>query len=464
MNSRNKRARLELAVGSTNIDAGIINGCPNTNNNQLTSSTGGTQSIFLGNAINTTNNNTDALSMLPTNVFLTICDENSNGSQDYLAIGSTFAHSIKQEHEEALSIGGSNVDNNSSSSTQSTQTMPLQYRVVDQTQRQLPNLENINNCSLNCNNTTSALNATLPMQLPNGCEIYIVKEYIDNMPTILTETELLQGPPSPQLTRSSTTAIKLESESGLTSTAINAATTTPSTAINGVQILRNTTLPCVFTTSKRPNGCVNGGRNNTNRTAVTVTTINGAAGEVQQNSAKRSCILEAFKKRDDKRRATHNEVERRRRDKINNWIFKLKEMLPTDSANNKNSNNNTQSSLVIDIGTAKTNANHSNNNSNNRTPPSDSKSQILIKACEYIKTMQDEIKGRRGVMVTCSAYRTEVAVFRAKQHQNFRNRFFQIEENFSKSGRPAPRQCLGSTPFGIGLKQVGPILPICRKN
>ncbi|XP_063625487.1 upstream stimulatory factor 1 isoform X2 [Cydia splendana] len=34
------------------------------------------------------------------------------------------------------------------------------------------------------------------------------------------------------------------------------------------------------------------------------------------------------KKRDDKRRATHNEVERRRRDKINNWITKLAALVP----------------------------------------------------------------------------------------------------------------------------------------
>lgn len=32
--------------------------------------------------------------------------------------------------------------------------------------------------------------------------------------------------------------------------------------------------------------------------------------------------------RDDRRRATHNEVERRRRDKINNWISKLGKIIP----------------------------------------------------------------------------------------------------------------------------------------
>ncbi|XP_067011840.1 upstream stimulatory factor 1 isoform X2 [Anabrus simplex] len=39
--------------------------------------------------------------------------------------------------------------------------------------------------------------------------------------------------------------------------------------------------------------------------------------------------------RDDRRRATHNEVERRRRDKINNWIMKLSKIIPdctTESA------------------------------------------------------------------------------------------------------------------------------------
>lgn len=35
-----------------------------------------------------------------------------------------------------------------------------------------------------------------------------------------------------------------------------------------------------------------------------------------------------FLQRDERRRATHNEVEKRRRDKINNWIFKLGKLLP----------------------------------------------------------------------------------------------------------------------------------------
>lgn len=36
------------------------------------------------------------------------------------------------------------------------------------------------------------------------------------------------------------------------------------------------------------------------------------------------------KKRDERRRVTHNEVERRRRDKINHWIEKLGQLIPVD--------------------------------------------------------------------------------------------------------------------------------------
>lgn len=55
------------------------------------------------------------------------------------------------------------------------------------------------------------------------------------------------------------------------------------------------------------------------------------------------------KKRDDKRRATHNEVERRRRDKINSWITKLAALVP-----------------------------------NSGLPDSASKGGILAKACDHI--------------------------------------------------------------------------------
>lgn len=63
------------------------------------------------------------------------------------------------------------------------------------------------------------------------------------------------------------------------------------------------------------------------------------------------------KKRDDKRRATHNEVERRRRDKINSWITKLAALVP-----------------------------------NSGLPDTASKGGILAKACDYITELTERQK------------------------------------------------------------------------
>ncbi len=50
-----------------------------------------------------------------------------------------------------------------------------------------------------------------------------------------------------------------------------------------------------------------------------------------------ACLMIPIKmiwvQRDDRRRVSHNEVERRRRDKINNWILKLGKIMP-DSVHN----------------------------------------------------------------------------------------------------------------------------------
>ncbi|CAG9123252.1 hypothetical protein JYU34_013704 [Plutella xylostella] len=63
------------------------------------------------------------------------------------------------------------------------------------------------------------------------------------------------------------------------------------------------------------------------------------------------------KKRDDKRRATHNEVERRRRDKINTWISRLAALIPSSGL-----------------------------------PDSASKGGILAKACDYITELTTKQK------------------------------------------------------------------------
>merc|ERR1712025_1015413 len=74
-------------------------------------------------------------------------------------------------------------------------------------------------------------------------------------------------------------------------------------------------------------------------------------------------------------RATHNEVERRRRDNINNWIMKLSKLLPD-----------------------------CNNHENSQGKHSQSKGGILAKACEYLaetrntnQRLVDSIKQNEGV-------------------------------------------------------------------
>ncbi|XP_070160824.1 upstream stimulatory factor 2 isoform X2 [Polyergus mexicanus] len=78
----------------------------------------------------------------------------------------------------------------------------------------------------------------------------------------------------------------------------------------------------------------------------------------------RNCT-NGLKKRDDRRRATHNEVERRRRDKINNWITKLGKIIPDCNASTNTAGSGSS-------GEGKTNY------------ETQSKGGILAKACEYI--------------------------------------------------------------------------------
>lgn len=72
-------------------------------------------------------------------------------------------------------------------------------------------------------------------------------------------------------------------------------------------------------------------------------------------------------KRDDRRRATHNEVERRRRDKINHWIMKLGSIIPADGKCHEIGNSGRISIAAID---------------------GQSKGGILSKAFEYVQMLQ----------------------------------------------------------------------------
>ncbi|XP_050415467.1 upstream stimulatory factor 2 isoform X2 [Patella vulgata] len=67
--------------------------------------------------------------------------------------------------------------------------------------------------------------------------------------------------------------------------------------------------------------------------------------------------------RDDRRRATHNEVERRRRDKINNWIVQLSKVVPDCASEQAKTGANVNLSLQ-------------------------SKGGILSKACDYITELR----------------------------------------------------------------------------
>ncbi|XP_045480072.1 upstream stimulatory factor 1 isoform X2 [Harmonia axyridis] len=74
-----------------------------------------------------------------------------------------------------------------------------------------------------------------------------------------------------------------------------------------------------------------------------------------------NCLLN-IKKRDERRRATHNEVERRRRDKINNWIAKLAKIIPEGGSSDIKGNGHYDGQ---------------------------SKGGILAKACDYITELKD---------------------------------------------------------------------------
>lgn len=195
--------------------------------------------------------------------------------------------------------------------------------------------------------------ALLPtnLQLPTGCEIYLVKD---------TSLGCAQTKSTIKLEPDATTATTTIPSSKSSVPAVPAVARAPQAAAAPAPA----PAPAVVLYQRSP----------AEPLAAALSACNSSTGTPTSK-------LEAYKKRDDKRRATHNEVERRRRDKINCWIFKLKEMLPSLSS----------SSSEASASTSPSSSSKSNPSPSGRTPPNDSKSQILIKACDYIKTMQGEI-------------------------------------------------------------------------
>ncbi|XP_016980132.1 nuclear pore complex protein DDB_G0274915 [Drosophila rhopaloa] len=235
------------------------------------------------------------------------------------------------------------------------------------------------------------------LQLPTGCEIYLVKD----------TTSLVGQQPSKA-------AIKLELDS-----LSGEKKSTPGGSVTACKPVVNPT-PAGNTTTSVLYGCH----------------AQRSQPETSGGSQTPTSKLEAYKKRDDKRRATHNEVERRRRDKINSWIFKLKEMLPSLSTSSSfieaSTSPSTSGSTCTSTSTSSSSSNPKNgsnpSSSSGRTPPNDSKSQILIKACEYIKSMQGEIDTLRdclreadGLRASNQALREELD--RLKRQQQLQERF-----------------------------------------
>jgi len=246
--------------------------------------------------------------------------------------------------------------------------------------------------------------ALLPanLQLPTGCEIYLVK---DTMATTTTTTGAAAATPTTAATTAtigcsktinndqllqkhtqSIASIKLEPDSIHPSTP----STTNVLFVSGSNHTPPNTHHNILVAATNSNS--NSKDSPSSRSSIAPIAASSAPPPHTAHSIGYNVKLDAYKKRDDKRRATHNEVERRRRDKINCWIFKLKEMLPTEGNRYKSPINN-NAEHVLDSGrtTTTTTTTIKSNQNNGRTPPNDSKSQILIKACDYIKSMQNEI-------------------------------------------------------------------------
>ncbi|OQR68748.1 upstream stimulatory factor 2-like [Tropilaelaps mercedesae] len=94
--------------------------------------------------------------------------------------------------------------------------------------------------------------------------------------------------------------------------------------------------------------------------------------------------------RDERRRATHNEVERRRRDKINLWILRLSRIIPD------------------------CNLSPESQQGANKTQSLQSKGIILSKACDYIGELKEKAEKSQQLAKENERLQTEVTDLRAK--------------------------------------------------
>ncbi|XP_022217085.2 mucin-19 [Drosophila obscura] len=327
------------------------------------------------------------------------------------------------------------------------------------------------------------LNSLLPsnLQLPTGCEIYLVKDTTISSPMQLnghththtqTQTTHIQAQTIPPKA-----TIKLEPDSmsdrcGLTVNKLCTSSTNILYVSNGAsdgkpstnatatpERASGTPKPAVAATIAKVAAAAAAAPTTAATTTNTMRALKlieehvgggggggGAGGAGSTASAVGTTMsgtatskLDAYKKRDDKRRATHNEVERRRRDKINCWIFKLKEMLPIEGSRYRPPppSNGQMEPVSISLSSSTSEASTSpglrvNQSANGRTPPNDSKSQILIKACEYIKSMQGEIDNLREGLREADKLRVTNKTLR--DELNSLKRQQELQERFHSNG------------------------------
>ncbi|XP_015263824.1 PREDICTED: upstream stimulatory factor 1 isoform X2 [Gekko japonicus] len=105
--------------------------------------------------------------------------------------------------------------------------------------------------------------------------------------------------------------------------------------------------------------------------------------------------------RDEKRRAQHNEVERRRRDKINNWIVQLSKIIPDCSMENTKSGQHTAKERLLGPFSS--------------CEEGKSKGGILSKACDYIQELRqsnlrlsEELQGLEQLQMDNEVLRQQV--------------------------------------------------------
>jgi len=109
--------------------------------------------------------------------------------------------------------------------------------------------------------------------------------------------------------------------------------------------------------------------------------------------------------RDEKKRATHNEVERRRRDKINGWINKLAKIVPTCVEEN------------------------SNNSKIGQVLQNSSKGGILAKACEYIHELRNTNIRLAGTLKDHESTLEDIATLR-RENMDLRRENTQLRQEF----------------------------------